>query len=75
MYAAFCPESWALRKMSPVVVSVSLPLIVTTGGVKPGWVTKVCVRGWALFVAGRRAGFPAGPPPATLRLALRRTNS
>ena len=66
MYAAFCPESWALRKMSPAVVSVSLPLIVTTGGVKPGSVTKVCVSGWALFVAGRPAGSRRALLPAML---------
>jgi hypothetical protein len=43
MYAAFCPEFCALRKMRPELVSVSLPLVVIQGTCQVGWVTNECV--------------------------------
>src|SRR5438067_273420 len=52
MYAAFCPELSASRKMSPDAVSVSLTLMLTIGALKPGSVTKVCVSGLDILAAG-----------------------
>jgi hypothetical protein len=54
MYAAPCPVFWESRKMSPAEVSLSLPLIVTIGALKPGWVTKLRVPGREVLFPGRR---------------------
>jgi hypothetical protein len=43
MYAAFCPEFCALRKMRPELVSGSLLLVVIHGTCQVGWVTNECV--------------------------------
>src|SRR2546421_10021133 len=66
MYAAFCPELRASRKMSPDAVSVSLPLMLTIGALKPGSVTKVCVSGLDLLAAGGSALAPRSSLPAVI---------
>jgi hypothetical protein len=67
MYAAPCPVFWESRKTSPAEVSLSLPLIVTIGALKPGWVTKLRVPGREVPFAGRRPALALSfPLPAAV---------
>jgi hypothetical protein len=60
MYAAFCPEFCAVRKMRPDVVSGSGPLVVIQGTCQVGWVTKECVPDELAVAAAADPGVPLG---------------